>query len=96
MPPEDDDGIGKLGSGIKNIIEFGKAHLSDAERELYLLYCFLEKKWISKPSDYDEIDPEIKAGLITIMELESKKVEKEENKMKAQEALAGLKARSGF
>jgi len=35
-------------------------------------------------------------GLITIMELESKKIEKEENKMKAQEALAGLKARSGF
>jgi hypothetical protein len=30
------------------------------------------------------------------MELESKKIEKEENKMKAQEALAGLKARSGF
>ena len=60
------------------------------------MYCFLERKWISKPSDYDEIDPETKAGLLTILELESKKMIKEENKMKAQEALAGLKARSGL
>jgi hypothetical protein len=31
-----------------------------------------------------------------MMELESKKAEKEENKMKAKEALSKLKARSGF
>ncbi len=96
MSLEDCNRAGKLGTGIKNIIEFGKAHLSDAERELYLTYCFLEKKWISKPSDYDEIDPEIKMGLITILQLEAEKIEKEDNKMKAKEALAGLKARSGL
>jgi hypothetical protein len=33
-------------------------------------------------------------GLLTILELESSKMEKEESKMKAKEALAGLKARS--
>ena len=49
-------GVRKCGTGIKNIIEFGKAKLSDAEHDLYLMYCFLEKKWISKPSDYDDID----------------------------------------
>jgi hypothetical protein len=56
----------------------------------------LEKHWISKPSDYDLIDPEIRVGLITMMELESKKAAKEENKLKAEEALSKLKARSGF
>ena len=94
MSPQDYDRTPKCGSGIKNIIEYGKAKLSDAERELYHLYCFLEKGWISKPSDYDEIDPETKHGLLAILELESKKMEKEEMKHKAQDALAGLKARS--
>jgi hypothetical protein len=85
-----------LGNGIWNIIQHGKAKLSDAERELYLIYCFLEKTWISKPSDFDEIDPEVKHGLITILEMESKKIEKEENKMKAEEALNKLKGRSAL
>lgn len=96
MPPEDDDGCPFLGKGLSNIVEYGKAHLTDAERDFYYLYCFLEKKWISKPSDYDLIDPETKAGLITMMELESKKAAKEENKLKAEEALSKLKARSGL
>jgi len=55
---------------------------------------FLEKHWITKPSDYDEIDPEIKMGLITYLDMESKKVEKEQLKTQAQEALSKLKARS--
>jgi hypothetical protein len=96
LPPEDYDGCPFLGKGLSNIVEYGKAQLTQVEREFYWMYCFLEKKWISKPSDYDLIDPEIKVGLITMMELESKKAEKEENKMKAKEALAGLKARSGL
>lgn len=78
------------------MVEYGKAQLTEVERDFYHLYCFLEKKWISKPSDYDLIDPEIKAGLITMMELESKKIAKEESKMKAEEALSRLKARSGL
>ena len=60
------------------------------------MYCFLEKKWISKPSDFDEIDPEIRAGLLTILQLQNKKADKEDSKMKAKEALAGLKQRSGM
>jgi len=55
---------------------------------------FLEKHWITKPSDYDEIDPETKMGLITYLDMESKKVEKEQLKAEAQEALSKLKARS--
>ena len=35
-------------------------------------------------------------GLLTILQLESKKLEKEESKMKAEEALAKLRVRSGF
>jgi hypothetical protein len=35
-------------------------------------------------------------GLITILQLESSKAEKEESKMKAEEALSKLKQRSGF
>ncbi len=60
------------------------------------MYCFLERHWISKPSDYDEIDPETKIGLMTILQLENKKAQKEESRAKAKEALAGLKARSGL
>ncbi len=80
--------------GLKNIIDFGKAQLLESERDLYHTYCFLEKGWISKPSDYDSIDPETRIGLLAIMELESNKITKEENKAKAQEALQGLKQRS--
>ena len=85
-----------LGNGIWNIIQHGKAQLTDAERDIYLLYCFLEKHWISKPSDYDEIDPEIKQGLVSIMQMESEKTKKEENKIKAEEALSKLKTRSNL
>ncbi len=60
------------------------------------MYTFLEKKWISKPSDFYDIDPEIKNGLLAILQLESDKATKEDNKIKAQEALANLKARSGL
>jgi len=35
-------------------------------------------------------------GLLAILQLEGKKVEKEEGRMKAKEALAGLKTRSGL
>jgi hypothetical protein len=42
------------------------------------------------------MDPETKVSLLAILELESKKITKEENKAKAQEALAGLKERSGL
>lgn len=55
---------------------------------------FLEKHWITKPSDFDDIDPETKMGLITYLDMESKKVEKEQLKAEAQEALSKLKARS--
>ena len=96
MSSKDYDGCPKCGKGIYNLIEFGKAKLVDSEQELYLLYCFLEKKWISKPSDFDEIDPEVKQGLITILELEAKRHEKEELKAKAQESLGRLKAKAGF
>ena len=42
------------------------------------------------------MDPEIKTSLQIILQIESKKVEKEESKVKAEKALAGLKARSGL
>ncbi len=64
--------------------------------DIYQLYVFLNRNWISKPSDYDEIDPEIKAGLLTILEMESKKAGEEESKMKAQETLNKMRGRSNI
>ena len=96
MSSSDSNGSPYIGKGIPNIIEYGKAQLLDSEREFYLMYCFLEKHWITKPSDYEEMDPEIHAGLVRILELEAKKASKEESKMKAQDALSKLKARTGI
>ena len=96
MSPQNGYRCPKLGKGLSHIIEYGKAQLTESEHDLYLLYCFLERKWISKPSDFDEIDLETKMGLLAILQLEGKKAEKEEGRMKAKEALAGLKTRSGL
>jgi len=94
MSPYNYDRCPKCGQGIWNLIQYGKAKLSDAEREFHHLVCFLEKGWISKPSDFDTIDPETKAGLLTYLEMESNKIQKEELKAEAQASLQGLKGRS--
>ena len=85
MSPSDSNGSPYLGKGIPKIIEYGKAKgLTESEIEFLNLFSFLERKWISKPSDFYDIDPEIKAGLVRILELESKKGEKEQSRMEAQ------------
>jgi hypothetical protein len=75
---------------------YDKALLQDAEQDLWILYCFLEKNWISKPSDFDEIDPETKMGLIALLRIESDKMRKEESKMEAEQTKANMKARMGL
>lgn len=75
---------------------YGKARLEPAEVDFYHMYCFLEKHWITKPSDYEEMDPEIRIGLIQMLQFESMKADKEESKAQAEKTKANMKAKMGL
>jgi hypothetical protein len=89
LSTQDCYGCNKLTAGISRLILYGgNASLTIAEQDLYLRYCFLNHRWISNPGEYDSIDPEIKNGLIAILEIESKRAQKDKDRAEAQERLA--------